>query len=205
MGGDSQSGWAVVEARVRLIALQRATGGEGSGAYGGVLIVVLILPDVVAGDVEAGRVGKIEDIEGVLEVEALGELRGLNERSVRPPLIGLAEDVALPGGEVGFIGVSLAVVRAIRNGTPKIAGIQQWNRKAIGLEEGVVLVDLGERAGVAGCGGSCVATIGKRHNRIRDAVIHAVIDAGDGTRVIDDAERLPALNNGDSFQRPTIG
>ena len=68
-------------------------------------VVVLVLRDLVARHVEAGGVGEVEDIEGVLEGVTFGDLGQFHERGIRALLEGLAEDVALAGGEVGFIGI----------------------------------------------------------------------------------------------------
>ena len=45
----------------------------------------------------------------------------------------------------------------------------------------------------------------ERHDGIRDAVKDAVVEAADGARVIDDAERLPTLQHGQANYRPSVG
>ena len=68
-------------------------------------VVVLVLRDLVAGNVEAGGVGQVVDVEGVLEGVAFGEVGDLDQRGIGALLEGLAEDVALAGGEVGLVGI----------------------------------------------------------------------------------------------------
>ena len=65
-----------------------------------------VLRDVIDGDVEARCIGEVEDLEAELEGSPLGQLRELHKREVGPFLPGLAEDVALTGGEIGFVSVA---------------------------------------------------------------------------------------------------
>ena len=111
----AEAGRTVVEALVAGIA------GSGQNRRAGVResVVVLVLRYLVARHVEAGGVGEVEDIEGVLEVVTLGELGQFHKRGIRALLEGLPEDVALPGGEVGFIGIGGG------NGTTQAARLKQ--------------------------------------------------------------------------------
>jgi hypothetical protein len=63
------------------------------------------LREVVAGRVKAGGVGEVEDIECVAEVVFVAQGYSFDERDVGALLECLAEDVALAGGEAGFVGI----------------------------------------------------------------------------------------------------
>src|SRR5579864_310147 len=52
-------------------------------------VVELVLRDLVAGNVEAGGVGEVVDVEGVLEGVAFGEFRVLDDGGVGAALKGL--------------------------------------------------------------------------------------------------------------------
>src|SRR5580658_366215 len=79
-----------------------ATGGQRRSAYYREVVVKLVLSYVVDGNIEAGVVGQIEDVEGVLQRDTLGERRDLYDGNIGAFLPGLAEDVALAAGEIGF-------------------------------------------------------------------------------------------------------
>jgi hypothetical protein len=115
----------------------------------------------------------------------------LGQRSIGAALPGLAEDVALAGGEVGFKGIAVGHAHG-----------PHWNqreREATGLQgrpcvgrrvvEGAVRA--GQRVFARAAGG-----VVQRHDRVGDAVEGAVEDAADGARVVDDAVRLAALDDG---------
>lgn len=63
MGGDTQAAGSVVE----------------GGSLGWSRDVATVLADAVARDIEAGGVGEVEDVEGVLEFVALAEGEDLDE------------------------------------------------------------------------------------------------------------------------------
>jgi hypothetical protein len=65
-----------------------------------------VLRDVVDRNVEARSICEVEDLEAEFEGGSLGQLRELHQRDVGPLLPGLAKDVALAGGEVGFVRVA---------------------------------------------------------------------------------------------------
>ena len=44
----------------------------------------------------------------------------------------------------------------------------------------------------------------ERNNRIGDVVVRAEVNAGRGTRKIDNAEGLPALRHGDALDSPAV-
>ena len=79
VGDEAEAEGAVVEAGVGLDAAGVAAGGEGGFAGCSEGVEVLVLVDVVAGDVEAGGVGYVLDIEGVFEGVALSEVGDLDE------------------------------------------------------------------------------------------------------------------------------
>src|SRR5580692_8995604 len=101
-----QSAGAVVEAFVGLGAARGAPSGGSRCAHGRELVVVLILENLVPGNVEAGRVGQVVHIKGVLEVDALFDIGHLDQRNVRALLPSLPEDIPLTIREVRFKGVS---------------------------------------------------------------------------------------------------
>ena len=94
----------------------------------GEIVEKQVLRDVVDGDVEARRICEVEDLEAELEGSLLGQLRELHQREVGPFLPGLAEDVALTGGEIGFVSV------ARRNRTTQIARTQEWQGETSGIQ-----------------------------------------------------------------------
>ena len=80
--------------------------GAAIGSDRRIVVVIHILRDVVAGHVEAGGVGQVEDIQRVAQLDALAEGRYLDSEMSARLLRGLAEDVALAVvDEVGFIGI----------------------------------------------------------------------------------------------------
>ncbi len=165
------------------------------------LIVGCILRNIIDGDVKAGGVGHVEDIEAVFQRDSLSELGDLHKGDIGAPLPGLAEDVALSGSKVGLESV------AGGNCAPEIAGTQQGQGETALFER--------VEAGVRGIGvGVCArgaserilwcATGSKRDNWVGDAVVDAVKDASYRACVVDDAIRLAALEHGDSLNGPAI-
>lgn len=73
----------------------------------------------ISGDIEAGGVGQVVDVEGVFEGIPLLEGEDFDQRDIGPLLRRLAEDIALAGGEGSFVGV------AGGNGATQIAGVQE--------------------------------------------------------------------------------
>src|ERR1700722_19429205 len=98
----AQAAGAVVEAGVGLASVGRATGRLHRLAHGWRVVVIHILEHFVSWDVEAGGVGQIINVKGVLKVHPFGDIGHLHQRYVGPFLTGLAENVALTGGEVSF-------------------------------------------------------------------------------------------------------
>jgi hypothetical protein len=64
------------------------------------------------GHIDAGSVGDVENVKAELQVHPLSDAGVVHERNVHAPLPGLAKNIALSGGEVGFVGI------VGRNGTP---------------------------------------------------------------------------------------
>jgi len=175
-------------------AAQRWRGIE-RGAVDWEIVEVQVLGDVVDGNIEAGSVSEIEDFEGVLHGDALGDLGHFDDGEVGAALPGLAENVALAGGVSGFEGV------ASGDGAAEIAGIEKRDRKAIGIE--------GWLAGIcsagAGIGIGGRAARGQGDDRIGDAVAGAVVDAANRAGVVDDAIGLAALDDGQTCDGPAVG
>ncbi len=75
---------------------------------------------IVVGDVEAWRVGDVEDVERVTCGKAFAEVSNLLDRNIGVSLEGLTEDVALPRREVVLKDVAGLVADTVRN--PFLAG-----------------------------------------------------------------------------------
>ena len=130
---DSEAGRAVIETAGtgRGLACGAATGRQRALSGRKVrreVVVVEVLRDFIAGNIEAGCVGEVEDVKGELEVSFFLDVDGLAERGVGTLLEGLAEDVALAGGEAGFIRVRGGNCAAHRSGR------EQRKREAGGIE-----------------------------------------------------------------------
>ena len=131
MADEAQTAGAVVEAGVGLTPVGRATGRLHCLAHSWRVVVVHILEYFVSWDVEAGGVGQIVNVKRVLKVHAFGDISHLHQRNVSPLLTGLAENVALTGGEVslkcissrdgGELGTGCGDHRSIETGW-----IQRW-------------------------------------------------------------------------------
>jgi hypothetical protein len=93
--------------RGSLAARVRASAGCGQCRCSnrGGAVVILVLRNVVDGHIEAGSVGDVENVKAELQVHPLSDLGVLHERNVHAPLPGLAKNIALSGGEVGFVGI----------------------------------------------------------------------------------------------------
>src|ERR1700728_694980 len=102
MGYIAKAGGAVIEAAVGLLPLGVASGGQRGYARGRKSVVILILKNLVARDVEAGGVGEVVHVKGVLQAIAFGDAGHFYQRNIRPLLRCLAEDVALTSGEAGL-------------------------------------------------------------------------------------------------------
>jgi hypothetical protein len=129
MGHITEAGRAVIEAAVSLFAFGVASGGQSGLAHGWELVEILILKNLVAGDVKAGGVGKVVHVEGVLQVEAFGDAGHFYQRDIRPLLGCLAEDIALTSGEVGLDGIS-----CWNRGRQRAGWGNQGDRKALWIE-----------------------------------------------------------------------
>ena len=128
-----------------------------------------ILRDIVDGDVEAGGVGKVEDLEAELGADAFGDLRGLHQGDVGSLLPGLPENIALAGGEVGLIDITRW------NRPIEIARIQERQSEASGVQRAKAR----SRPAVAGERVRRRAIACQRDNRIGDAVGSPIEDAAD--------------------------
>ncbi len=152
-----------------------------------------VLGDIIDGDVEAGRVGQVKHVQGVLERQTLLQLGGLDDRNVGASLPSLAEDVALSGGEVGFIEV------AWRNRATQITRAQEWQGEASRIEGGEA----------RGCATYARESLRWRaatqwNDGVGDSVGGAIEDAAHGARKIDDAVGLAALENPHALNGPAI-
>src|SRR5580658_2990420 len=106
VGNDAEAtGTAIKTAADSSNTCRAAGSGQDGCSRGREGVVAGVLRDLVAGNVEARGVGQVVDIERVLEIESIGQFRVFDERSVGALLEGLAEDVALPGGEAGLVWV----------------------------------------------------------------------------------------------------
>ena len=96
-----------------------------------------------------------------------------------------------PLSEVGFIGVAVRDAHGARriSGSVKQRGLQRRARSGVDVVKRAVLA--GERILRA-----CIR-VAQRHDRVGDAVECAVEDAADGSRVVDDAVGLAALDDGE--------
>ena len=157
-------------------------------------VEVNVLAYIVNRDIEAGRVGQVEDIEGELQRGALGDLHRLDQRDIRAPLPGLAENIAFAVlDEIGLV----RIVR--RNCAVQGAWIQQRNAETAALSAGT---DPAPDAPVSAC---CGRTAIERNDWIRDAIVVAIENAADCARVIDHAVGLTTLDDGQTGKRPSIG
>src|SRR6266849_3857501 len=188
----SQSKWAIVE--VADLVCRSAARREHRRALGREAIVKLVLGNGVDGNVEACGVRYIEHVEAEAESHALRYVRELHERNIHALLPGLAENVALSGCKVGFVGVVGGDCAA------QITGLQERNRKA-GRIQGR---NSRGRAAMAAERTLRRATWRKRDDRIRDSIRNAVKCAADRAAVVNDAERLTALENRQPFHSPAI-
>jgi len=102
MGHIAQSARAVIEAVVGLATAGGTSGGSSGRAYIWKLVVILVLKHFVSRDVEAGSVGEVVNIKGVLEVDPLFDIGHLDQRNVCPLLPRLAENITLTGRKVRF-------------------------------------------------------------------------------------------------------
>src|SRR5208282_6216278 len=90
----------VVESRRRI--LSSATSGQRRRPHYRELVVVLVLRDVIDGNIKAGRIGQVEDLQAVIQRVAFRNEGFLYERNVGDPLPALPEDVAQAVREVGL-------------------------------------------------------------------------------------------------------
>lgn len=65
-----------------------------------------VLRDIVDRDVEARRVGEVENVEAEFERSPFSDLRDFYNREVSSLLPSLTEDVALTGGEIRLVGIA---------------------------------------------------------------------------------------------------
>src|SRR5258708_35982812 len=131
MGYKPKAGRAVIEAFVGLVPVRVAPSGYRGLSRGRELVEVLILKDLIARDVETCGVGQVVHIKGVFKVVALGQTGHFNQRDICAFLSGLAEDVALPGGEAGLDSIACGYRRCQRAG-----GGEQGKGEASGVKSG---------------------------------------------------------------------
>ena len=81
-----------------------AGGRQRCGSLRRKSVVILILVDVVNGDVKARRVGDVENLEAKLQRRALRQPGGFNQRDVQALLPRLPENIALSGGGGHYAG-----------------------------------------------------------------------------------------------------
>jgi len=115
---------------------QRARGR----AHNGEAIVELVLTDVVDRNVEAGRVGYVENVKTELNTDTFGEFGQFHDGNVHALLPGLPENIALTGREIGFERITG------RNRAIQVARVEQWNREAFRPQSRAIhTVGTGER------------------------------------------------------------
>ena len=134
MGYIAKAGGAVIEAFVGLVSFGIATGGESGLSRRRELVEVLILKDLIARNVEARGVGEVVHVKRVFEAGSFGQVGHFHQRNICPLLRGLAEDVALAGGEAGLDRISRG-----HRGRQRAAWGNQRNGKALGVQGGKII------------------------------------------------------------------
>ena len=155
-----------------------------------------VLIHIVNRYVEAWVVRQVVNINAVFQPDPLRYLRLFHNRNIAAFLPGLPENVSLAarGDEVGFERI------ARRNRAAQGARCKQRYIEARCLE----CRDVGI---VAGCAGQCVlrrAPGSKRDDGIRNSVTDAVIDASDGSGIVNYAVGLPALERYQALDAPSV-
>lgn len=132
--GDAKACRAVEEASIGAIRIALAVVGRPrlrglAGVDGnGNIVEQLVLVYVVLRDVEAGSVGEIIHIEGVMQIELLVDGEILGQGCIGAALPPLPEDIALAAREVAF--------EWIAEGHAHVADRNERDREATGLERG---------------------------------------------------------------------
>ena len=193
---DAEAGGAAIE--VIGSAGGTATGGQDGRSLGRECVVEGVLRYLVAGNVEACGVGDVVDVEGVLEVEPVVDGNHLDHRGVSALLCGLPEDVALSGGESGFIGIGGGY------GSAESAGWKDGKCEAGGIQSGW-RTGRCPCARVTGKRGLGRATRSQRDDGVGNSVVGGVEDAAHRTGEVNDAVGLTALQHGQTYQGPTVG
>jgi len=152
--------------------LDHAQVSEGRKRVARIGIEAGIESHIVVVGIKAGMVGNVEEIGRVLESEALGELRLLDDRRIRARLERTAKDVASAGGEGALNRIAEIATgsggSAGRNAV--LAGLQLRDDERRRIQErhtgggvAVLLRSLGRKAGCQG------------DDRVGDEVIGAVV------------------------------
>src|SRR5208283_608225 len=122
----AQAKRAVVET-VDLIACAASGWHDGRPCYRS-RSIVLVLRNIIDGNIKAGSVGDVENVEAELQVGPFSDVGVLDEGNVHASLPRLPENIALASGEIGFV----RIVHG--NGAIQGTWLQDGNSEAIDVE-----------------------------------------------------------------------
>ena len=169
----------------------------------GLRVVTRVEGNVVVRRVEARVVEEVKKIRPEIQVEALAELSSLLDGEVPTGLERATEEVAAGVAISGLDVVAdhLSVDRGLAGGDAALPGLNQGNPKGVDIEHrfaGIYArgsLQLGALRSLAG---------DQRNQRIRDEIVRAVVEAGDGPRVVVDAVGLAAFQCGNTANAPAV-
>ena len=194
-GGDL----AVVDVTLGAVVAADRVGGIRAG-------VVLADLGLILGDVEAGLVEDVVDVEVEEDAEAIGQLEVLAEGEVKPLLHGLAKDVALVGGgEVGLVDVL-----RVRAGGDRHAFVARGDvvDGDVGRVDGGDVRTAGgaEVTGVAGeSPGLGLPGVGDGEDGVEQGGKVAEVGAADGSVELIEGVGLATLDDADAVEAPAVG
>lgn len=169
----------------------------------GVGIEARIEGHVVVGSVKAGVVEDVENVQLILQLEALVELEQFLHREIPAVLEGCPENISSGRAEAGLKGV--ACLSAGGGQTARryaaITWVDQWDAEHIGVE--VRFTSVYTRSALR-LRLSRRNTGIQRQDRVGDEVIRAVVEPGNRSRKVIDRERLTALKRRNSAERPIV-
>src|SRR5579862_6869661 len=168
--------------------------------------------EVAIRGIETGMVEDVERIGLEFQGDTLSDLEILEYREIETHLGGRAEEVAAVVTETGFYVVAkvwggVGDSRAAR-GHSILAWAQQGNGEIIGVH--VWNPDSGIGSARVGLNSSACGRLLRRDSRLQrknwigDEVIGTVVNAGRGSRKIDNAERLTRFRHRDALETPAV-